>query len=169
MVKNENIFLGSGASLTMVPEIDLYLKIATSSGSADGTSAELTLHADYNWVLLVPDLYVGCTVDFYDHSDATPTVPTSTHTIKSNTTTTITLASSTGFGASGGGHSSTYATNDYIIIRGYGAPCYGMKLNDSGAQSDQAIGEPTSTGFDLAGNVRYFNQAGRYYIYYAHA
>ena len=133
MVKNENIFLGSGASLTMVPEIDLYLKIATSSGSADGTSAELTLHGDYNWVLLVPDLYVGCTVDFYDHSAATPTVPTSTHTIKSNTTNTITLASSTGFGTSGGGHSSTYAANDYIIIRGYGAPCYGMKLNDSGA------------------------------------
>ena len=133
MAKNENIFLGSGASLTMVPEIDLYLKIATTS-----SSTVLTLDASfYDWLLLVPDLYVGCTVDFYDLSAATsPLSPTSTHNIKSNTTTTITLASGTGFEAAGGGTSATdYATGDYIVIRGYGAPCYGMKRDDTGAHS----------------------------------
>ena len=42
-------------------------------------------------------------------------------------------------------------------------------LNQDNAQSDQDVGVPTSTGFDLNANVRAFNQAGRYYIYYAHA
>ena len=42
-------------------------------------------------------------------------------------------------------------------------------LNENTAQSDQDVGAPTSTGFDLTANVRSFNQSGRYYIYYAHA
>ena len=42
-------------------------------------------------------------------------------------------------------------------------------LNTDAAQSDQDVGAPTSTGFDLTANVRAFNQSGRYYIYYAHA
>ena len=67
----------------------------------------------------------------------------------------------------------TANTDDWIVLdttRGWGSgDDKRLKLNDSGAQSDHAIGEPTSTGFDLAGNVRNFNQAGRYYIYYAHA
>tara|TARA_R110000824_G_scaffold152721_1_gene324030 strand:- start:4823 stop:6547 length:1725 start_codon:yes stop_codon:yes gene_type:complete len=131
MVKNENIFLGSGASLTLVPEIDLYLKIATTS-----SSTVLTLDTTYDWLLLVPDLYVGCTVDFYDDSAATPTVPTSTHIIKANSTNTITLAAGTGFEAVGGGTTATdYAAGDYITIRGYGAPCYGMERDSAGAIS----------------------------------
>ena len=44
-----------------------------------------------------------------------------------------------------------------------------LYLNQTSAQSDQDVGAPTSTGFDLTANVRAFNQAGRYYIYYAHA
>ena len=44
-----------------------------------------------------------------------------------------------------------------------------LYLNESVAQSDQDVGAPTSTGFDLTANVRAFNQSGRYYIYYAHA
>ena len=44
-----------------------------------------------------------------------------------------------------------------------------LLLNSTEAQSDHAIGAPISTGFNLAGNVRNFNQAGRYYIFYAHA
>ena len=67
----------------------------------------------------------------------------------------------------------TANSDDWIVLdttRGWGSgDDKRLKLNDNAAQSDQAIGEPTSTGFDLAGNVRYFNQAGRYYIYYAHA
>ena len=141
MVKNENIFLGSGASLTLVPEIDLYLTVLNTSGNADGTSAELTLATDYGHIALVPDLYVGCTVDFYDASALTPSVPTSTHIIKSNAfdpatgLNTITLASGTGYGSTGGSASNLYATGDYLTIRGYGAPCYGLERTNLGVQS----------------------------------
>ena len=43
-----------------------------------------------------------------------------------------------------------------------------LKLNENIAQYSESIGEPVSTGFTVGGNVRAYNQAGRYYIFYAH-
>ena len=67
----------------------------------------------------------------------------------------------------------TANTDDWYVLdttRGWAAgDDKRIYLNQSSAQSDQDVGAPTSTGFDLTANVRAFNQAGRYYIYYAHA
>ena len=64
-------------------------------------------------------------------------------------------------------------SDDWLVFdttRGWGSgDDERLKLNDNGAQSDHDVGAPTSTGFDLTGNTRNFNQAGRYYIFYAHA
>ena len=67
----------------------------------------------------------------------------------------------------------TANTDDWYVLdttRGWAAgDDKRLYLNTNAAQSDQDVGAPTSTGFDLTANVRAFNQAGRYYIYYAHA
>ena len=67
----------------------------------------------------------------------------------------------------------TANTDDWYVLdttRGWAAgDDKRIYLNQDTAQSDQDVGAPTSTGFDLTANVRAFNQAGRYYIYYAHA
>ena len=67
----------------------------------------------------------------------------------------------------------TANTDDWYVLdttRGWAAGNdKRIYLNTDAAQSDQDVGAPTSTGFDLTANVRAFNQSGRYYIYYAHA
>ena len=103
MVNNE-IFLGSGASTTFIPEQDIYLPCTGS-----GTTTTLTPEAAFtNIYKLVPDIYVGCTLDIYNTSDAL----VSSHTITSNNKTTLTLGSTP----------STNGTVAYAIIRAYGAP-----------------------------------------------
>ena len=118
MAVNTDIFLGSGASTTLVPELDLYVPLAASA-----TVNELNIHTNFtNNFLLVPDLYKGCTVEIYDQSKST-TTPEFTRTIKNNSTTSITLST---------GVTTTYRSNivagtDFMIIKGYGAPCVGVK------------------------------------------
>ena len=70
MAKNENIFLGSGASLMLVPEVDLWIPIDDSSDTepAGGNTLLTTTSAYYGNFELVPNLYVGCTVDIYRNS-----------------------------------------------------------------------------------------------------
>ena len=110
---NEDIFLGSGASLTFVPEQDIYVKPA----SVDATKTTLTPHSDFTGKYkLVPNLYVGCKIDYYDN-----TTYESSHIITSNTTSAITFEPAIDSGESSGNYLDT--TNDYFIIRGYGAPC----------------------------------------------
>lgn len=111
-----SIFLGSGASVTFVPEIDLYIKPNSLNGDKD----TLTIHSDFtNNFSLVNDLYVGCILEFYDNGSLT-----TTHRITENTATTIkfqpaqTIALDT--------------TNDYYRIKGYGAPCPAEKTTGSG-------------------------------------
>ena len=110
---NTEIYLGSGASVTFVPEIDIYLKPhQTPSTAIDAaTSTILTPHGDFtgNFSLVV-DLYVGCVLDFYDNG-----TKTTSHRITANASNSITF------------HPALAATivpaNDYFHIRGYGAPC----------------------------------------------
>jgi hypothetical protein len=115
MAVNTDIFLGSGASLTFVPEIDQSLTLLTSGT----TSTLLKLGTSVtNEVLLVPNLYIGCVLDLYDAGGST-TVPVSTHIITANTTNDITISPA---------HTITVANNtDFVIIRSYGAPCAGPK------------------------------------------
>lgn len=79
---NTDIFLGSGASLTFIPELDLKIILDSSSSSTQ-------LVADALWsdnVRLVENLYVGCKVDLYDNGTYV-----STHTVSSNDTTSFTI------------------------------------------------------------------------------
>lgn len=111
----EDIFLGSQASLTMIPEVDLYINIDHDDGSNTTT---LRTHPDFeNLFLLVNDLYIGCTLELYD-SDVSTTVPASIHTITGNNHQDITITPA---------HSVTLVNGDFMHIRGYGAPCVGPK------------------------------------------
>ena len=110
MAINTDIFLGSGATLTMIPELDLKV-ILNNSGS---TSTKLV--ADALWtdnVRMVENLYVGCVVDLFDNSSSSTEVH-STHVITANDTTSITISPA---------HDLTIQdATDFAIIRGYGAP-----------------------------------------------
>ena len=54
----EDIFLGSQASLTMIPEVDLYIPINHASPT---TRSSLEAHNDWEaHFLMVNNLYVGC-------------------------------------------------------------------------------------------------------------
>jgi len=110
MSGNNNIFLGSGASLTLVPELDIYIELQTTGSSTTVLVAEADFSANF---LLVPKLYVGCTLDYYDTSGTLE----STHLITDNTAKKITIGTA----------SSGFTSGDYIIIRGYGAPNPGAK------------------------------------------
>jgi hypothetical protein len=113
----EDIFLGSQASLTLVPEVDLYIPINHSNSNYTSLEAHNDWEAHF---LMVNNLYVGCIVEFYD-ADATngTTVPQSTHTITSNTANTIVITPAISSDI-------TLANGDFIHIRGYGAPCVGL-------------------------------------------
>jgi hypothetical protein len=69
MVNNE-IYLGSGASVTLVPEIDIYLKTASVNVAKNILTIDSAITTD---VSLVNDLYVGCVLEFIDASASTGT------------------------------------------------------------------------------------------------
>ena len=102
---NTDIFLGSGASLTFIPELDLKIILDSSSSSTQ-------LVADALWsdnVRLVEDLYVGCKVDLYDNGTYV-----STHTVSSNDTTSFTITPA---------HTLTIQdATDFIVLHAYGTP-----------------------------------------------
>ena len=116
---NTDIFLGSGATLSLVPETDLIFQIDASE-SSDKINLQAVAGFKNNY-LFVNNIYVGCIVDFYDASSST-TVPHSSHTITANTEDTITITPAIDSGV-------TLATDDsdFVIIRSYGAPNVGQK------------------------------------------
>lgn len=107
----EDIFLGSQASLTLVPEVDLYIPLDHSN------STTTTLRAHDDWeahFLMVNNLYTGCIIELY--ATGAPTTVVSTHTITSNTEKDLVVSPAT----------RTIVSGDFIHIRGYGAPCVGL-------------------------------------------
>jgi hypothetical protein len=109
----EDIFLGSQASLTMIPEVDLYIPLDHSNS----TTTLLRAHDDWEaHFLMVNNLYTGCIIELYDAGAATTVI--STHTITSNTEKDLIISPA---------HGHTLADGDFIHIRGYGAPCVGEK------------------------------------------
>ena len=107
----EDIFLGSQASLTMVPEVDLYIPLDHSNS----TGSTVRAHDDWEaHFLMVNNLYIGCVVELYATGAATTVV--STHTITSNTENELVLSPSP----------RTIVSGDFIHIKGYGAPCVGL-------------------------------------------
>ena len=107
----KDIFLGSQASLTLVPEVDLYIPLDHSN------STTTTLRAHNDWeahFLMVNNLYTGCIIELY--ATGAPTTVVSTHTITSNTEKDLVVSPAT----------RTIVSGDFIHIRGYGAPCVGL-------------------------------------------
>lgn len=137
----EDIFLGSQASLTMIPEVDLYIPLddSNSTGSGDNAANTNTVKVHTTWAnhfLMVNNLYVGCIVELY--ATSAPTTVVSTHTITSNTDNDITLSPDP----------RTIVSGDFIHIRGYGAPCVGAKAtNTKRLNADNWIGILESATF----------------------
>lgn len=104
MVNNE-IFLGSGASTTLIPEHDIYIPCTGS-----GTTTTLTPESAFTDLFkLVPNIYTGCTIDIY----TTTAALVSSHTITSNSKTAFTLGSTP---------TTSSGTIAYAILRAYGSP-----------------------------------------------
>ena len=104
-VENSSIFLGSGATMTMVPELDFFFKAQTTSTTA--IQIETTNAVQFQ---LVDDMYVGCTLDWYDAG-----VYASSHTITANDHDTFTITPATS--------AAVDASADEFVLRAYGAPC----------------------------------------------
>ena len=102
---DSSIFLGSGASMTLVPEVDFYFMPV--AGTTATVQIEVTNAVQFQ---LVKDMYVGCTLDWYDGG----TAYTSTHTITENDHDTFTITPSL---------AANTAVADSFVLRAYGAPC----------------------------------------------
>lgn len=105
---NSNIFLGSGASTLLVPEQDL----AISNVAQNNTNANQLHFVDFGTTYpLVTNAYIGCEFEVYnDDTDAL----LSTHTIKSNTSNSITSATTVA--------AFVGTVRHRIVIKRYGAP-----------------------------------------------
>lgn len=102
---NGEIFLGSGASITKVPEVDIYFPTSTGVGA----TTTITAHTDFsNNFPLVNDLYIGCILKRYSSGN----ILGDTLRITGNSHNTITFTPST-----------TLVSGDYFVIESYGAPC----------------------------------------------
>ena len=135
MVVNEEIFVGSGATLSFVPEVDYYIKKTAVSGD----ESTITFHGDQAHFRLIKDLYVGCTIDRFDNNN----VLKSTHTITGNSGSSASSATITFTPTA-----KSTATNDYYVIRGYGAPCPAPAQNSkSTLNADNFIGLVESATF----------------------
>ena len=113
---NTDIFLGSGASLTFIPENDIYIggrkndnNAFDGSGTGFGASDnKIRTDNSFGNFLLVTDLYKGCLLEFYNSSN----VLQSTHRIVSNTEEDIEFTPTL----------DSIAANSYFVIKSYGAP-----------------------------------------------
>ena len=133
---NTDIFLGSGASITFIPENDLFLGIGLKSGGGalDGTAQSIiqvnsTFDTDFE---LVTNLYKGCLLERYNSGD----VLQSTHRITSNTANTVTITPS-----------ASAASTDYFVIKSYGAPVPAPVSTAKRLLSDQWLGILESATF----------------------
>ena len=109
---NTNIFLGSGASVTFVPEVDIYLKPSALNADKNTLTIDSAFTGNFD---LVNNLYVGCVLEFYDNG-----THTTTHRVTANDGTTITFHPAQTI--------TLDATNDYYHLKGYGAPCPAEKV-----------------------------------------
>jgi len=137
MASNE-IWLDSGAMVSMIPEQDIFL------GYFDGqttTNSVTVLDINFNFTgnfQLLADLYVGCTLDIYNESD----VLVDTCMIRSNAATTISVinlnsAVITQLDLIRG---DTRTTEHYGIIRHFGAPVPATNASNPQLLSDTWVG-----------------------------
>ena len=133
---NTDIFLGSGASITFIPENDLFLGVGLKDGGGalDGSEQSViqvnaTFDTDFE---LVTNLYKGCLLERYDTNDALQ----STHRISSNDANSVTITPS-----------APAASTDYFVIKSYGAPVPAPADTAKRLLSDQWLGILESATF----------------------
>ena len=131
---NTDIFLGSGASLTLIPELDFYIE--PDSAPTDGDTTVTLDSSNQSEMRLVTNLYIGCTLDFYAGSSI---ILQSSHTVTANTNTMFTFTPAIG----------AEVTTPYFILRSYGAPCPAPRISTSVAtlNSDNWLGLVESATF----------------------
>jgi len=133
---NTDIFLGSGASITFIPENDLFLGVGLKDGGSalDGSAQSVIqvnaiFDADFE---LVTNLYKGCLLERYNTSD----VLLSTHRITSNDANSVTISPP-----------ASAASTDYFVIKAYGAPVPAPVDTAKRLLSDQWLGILESATF----------------------
>ena len=144
MVTNSEVWMGSGASVTLVPESDLFLGFKDGAFSSSTTSTDKTrgqyeidladLKSQFNnsgvaftdKYLLTDSVYSGCIADFIK-DDGTLV---HSRVISGNSYNKLYFNEEY--------HSGT-GDNTYIIIRKFGAPVFGPKTNDDGGQAQPTL------------------------------
>ena len=134
--ENTDIFLGSGASITFVPENDLFIGVGLKDGGGalDGSAQSViqvnaTFDSDFE---LLTDLYKGCLLERFNTSD----VLQSTHRITSNDANSFTITPS-----------ASAASTDYFVVKSYGAPVPAPADTAKRLLSDQWLGILESATF----------------------
>lgn len=132
---NQDIFLGSGASITFIPENDIYIGGRQINDSAfDGTElTQVEVDATFSGIFdLVINLYKGCLVERYNSSAELQ----STHRITENAADNITISPP-----------SSPASGDYFVIKSYGSPVPAPTSTAKRLLSDEWIGILESATF----------------------
>jgi hypothetical protein len=135
MVSNE-VWLDSQATVSMIPEQDIYLGAFPSSAAStvSGDKRTITLGSGFTaHFSLVADLYRGCVVDFYTTAD----VLVDRARIISNTATTITVLDSLSFATDGAAVADL--STHYGIIHHYGAPVPAPKGGSASSNTAQVL------------------------------
>ena len=125
---NTDIFLGSGASITFIPENDIYIGGRKINDDAfDGSElTQIEVDSTFSGIFsLVVDLYKGCLVERYNSSNALQ----STHRITTNTADNITITPS-----------ASPASGDYFVIKSYGSPVPAPTSTAKRLLSDEWLG-----------------------------
>jgi hypothetical protein len=133
-VENTDVFLGSGASLTVIPELDFYFKPQTTSTTQ--IQIETVNAVQFQ---LVDNMYVGCILDWYDAG-----VYTSSHRITANDHDTFTITPATG--------AAVVTADDAFVLRRFAAPCPAPDSDNDGTgrvrlNADNWIGLVESASF----------------------
>jgi len=133
-----DIFLGSGASITFVPENDIYFP-STNGGSAfDGVTSltEITAASSFSNVFsLVNNLYVGCIIERYGVGSNTYTDEVTTVTFNSDTKT---------------DYSADYLVFTILPSDGGAASTHAFWFDDTGAISEPSHGADASSSVDIS-------------------
>lgn len=122
-----DIFVGSGASITFVPENDIYFPSTKNpSGAFDDTSIGIIkAHTDFSAVFdLVNDIYIGCIIERYSSGN----VLQDSARITGNTVDTISFTPNL-----------SPASGNYFVIKQYGAPVPAPKTSVSGTTHTAAV------------------------------
>ena len=150
---NTEIWMGSGGSITLCPETDIFTGFLPGSGlvttvesgyeglyaikmTGTHTASNTTASDEFSYTyLMVNDIYAGCIADFYNSSNAIQ----ASHVIARNSETSLYFDAD---------YSTVPGTNGYIIIRSYGAPIPAPKISgDPALCSDNWLGLVNTVSF----------------------